>query len=64
MGNKVCGGDGKTLNQHLVKGNQLYEQKDYQGAVDEYSIAIKEEPKDHYGYENRARAYKELGRTQ
>jgi hypothetical protein len=51
MGNNaMCGNEGKPLNQHLLKGNQLYDQKDYQGAVDEYTIAIQEDPKDHHGF--------------
>ncbi len=46
---------------HTSRGNAKYELGDYEGALEDYEIVVKENPKDHGAYANRAYAKYGIG---
>src|SRR5919197_4897309 len=48
---------------HMQRGIELAQQKNYQGAIDEFTKAIEANPKDARGYTNRGTAYRQAAQT-
>jgi Flp pilus assembly protein TadD len=48
---------------HMQRGIELAQQKHFDGAVEEFTKAIKEEPKNARGYANRGTAYRQGARA-
>jgi tetratricopeptide (TPR) repeat protein len=48
---------------HMQRGIELAQQKNYQGAIDEFTKAIEASPKDARGYANRGTAYRQAGQA-
>src|SRR4029453_3579135 len=48
---------------HMQRGIDLAQQKNYQGAIDEFTKAIEASPKDARGYANRGTAYRQAAQA-
>src|SRR5689334_23077872 len=48
---------------HMQRGIELAQQKNFQGAIDEFTKAIEANPKDARGYANRGTAYRQAAQA-